>query len=285
VRLEGEGCAFLFLRLAPRVLLLSFRGRDEGQLGGAALAEMAAELERFGPPLRLFADARAAQGVGPLVQDEWKDWFSARRALLGGVDVLVPRGVLQLAMTAVGHFARAGDLMRITADAAAFEMAVRSAAPEFGGLPPASRFEERALDIRHETGPDGAIRLQAGRCRFEYRRPRPRVLSVTISGHDDGALGAAPLDEIMPDLQRRPGPLLLFVDARATLGVATHVRDLWSAWFQAHRDRLEAVHVLPGSRLVQLNVGLSRQLSRTGSLMRVHADADEFERALAEASR
>jgi hypothetical protein len=283
VRLTAAGGAFLFLRLAPRVLLLSFRGRDEGQLANAPFAEMAAELERFGPPLRLFADARAAQGVGPLVQDQWTGWFSARRAALAGVDVLVPHAVVQLAMTTVGHFARTGGLMRITGDAAAFESAVRVAAPDFAGLPSPARFDEAALDVRRETGPDGAVRLHAGRCRFEYRRPRPRLVSVTISGHDDGALGAAPLDELMPDLQGRPGRLLLFVDARATLAVATHVRDLWSAWFQAHRDRLEAVHVLPGSRIVELNVGLGRQLSRTGSLMRVHADAREFDRALAEA--
>ena len=104
------------------------------------------------------------------------------------------------------------------------------------------------------------------------------------AGHDDGALGASPLDELAADLRGRPGRLLLFVDARDTRGVATQVRDLWSAWFQAHRDELDAVHVLSATPLVQLNLGLGRQLSRTGDLMRLHTDPAEFDRALAAAS-
>jgi hypothetical protein len=260
------------------------RGTDEGQFGGAVLAEMAAELERFGPPFRLFADARAARGVGERVQDEWRRWFAARRPALGGVDVLVPHAVVHLAVTTVRHLARA-DFMCVTAEPAAFEAAIRARLPDFAGTPAASRFEEPAIEVRRETTPDGTLRLEAGRSRFAYRRPRKRLVSVTIAGHDDGALGTAPLDELTADLNERPGRLLLFVDARETLGVATHVREMWSAWFQAQRDRLEAVHVLPGTPLVQLTVGLGRQLSRTGGLIRLHTDAAAFERALSDAAR
>jgi hypothetical protein len=283
IRLRAGDCTFVVTRLAPRTLLLGVQGTDDGQLGGAVLGEMAAEIERFGPPLRLFADARAARGVAGVVQEEWQRWFAGHRRGLAGVDVLVPHAVVQLTIATVRHLARVSDFMRVSGDVAAFESAIRSVAPEFAGLPPASRFTEAPAEVRRGTGADGSVHLEAGRCRFEYRRPRARVVAVTISGHDDGVLGAAPLDELTPDLGRRPGRLLLFVDARDTRGVATHVRDLWSTWFQAHRDELEVVHVLSATPLVQLNLGLGRQLSRTGDLMRLHTDAGGFERALAEA--
>jgi hypothetical protein len=284
VRLRADDCTFLFTRLLPRVLLLEIKGSDDGQLGGAPLSEMAAELDRFGPPLRLFADARATRGVAPVAQEDWKRWFSQRRGLLAGVDVLVPQAVVQLDVSSVLRLARADEFMRVVVDRAAFEAAIREAVPEFAGLPSAERFAETPVEVRRQAGADGSVQLAAGRCRFEYRRPRSRLVAVTIAGHDDGVLGAAPLDELMPDLRGRPGRLVLFVDARGTLGVATHVRDLWSAWFQAHRDKLETVHVLPGSRLVHLNIALSRQLSRTGDLIRLHTDAAEFDRALTEAT-
>jgi hypothetical protein len=41
--------------------------------------------------------------------------------------------------------------------------------------------------------------------------------------------------------------------------------------------------VLAASPLVSLNVGLGRQLSRTGSLMRLHSSPEHFEAALADA--
>jgi hypothetical protein len=80
---------------------------------------------------------------------------------------------------------------------------------------------------------------------------------------------------------RRP---TLFVDAHDTRAVADRVRDPWSAWFEAHRAELDAVHVLAASPLVSLNVGLGRQLSRTGGLMRL-GSVPGFEAALAEAGR
>jgi hypothetical protein len=283
VRLGGRGCGFLVSRLAPRQLLLTAYGRDDGRLGSAPLDEMAAELDRFGPPLRVFADARGAQGVAAVVQDRWREWFAARRKELAGVDVLVPDAVVQLAISTVRHFAGGGEWMRVLSDAAAFEAAVRAVAAGFV-FPSPSRFEEEPLAVVRRAEGDGTIRLEGGRCRFEYRRERPGLVLVRISGHDDGALGAAPLDELRDDLRgrdrRRPR---LFVDARDTRGVAAQARDLWSAWFEAHRAELEAVHVLAASPLVSLNVGLGRQLSRTGSLMRLHSSPEDFEAALADA--
>ena len=284
VRLRGRGCGFLVSRLLPRQLLLTAFGRDDGSLGSAPLDEMAAELDRFGPPLRVLADARGAQGVAAVVQDRWREWFAARRKDLASVDVLVPDAALQLAISTVRHFAGAGDWMRVLPDAAAFEAAVRAAAPGFA-FPLPSRFEEEPLAVVRRAEADGTVRLEGGRCRFEYRRERPRLVLVRIAGQDDGALGAAPLDELRDDLRGGDRRLTLFMDARDTQAVAGHVRDLWSAWFEAHRAELEAVHVLAAAPLVSLNVGLGRQLSRTGSLMRLHATAAGFETALAEARR
>lgn len=284
VRLRGNGCGFLVTRLAPRQLLLTAFGRDDGSLGPAPLDEMAAELDRFGPPLRVFADARGASGIAAVVQDRWREWFTARRKDLAAVDVLVPHAVVQLAISTVRHQAGAGEWMRVAADVATFEAAVRAVAPGFA-FPPPSRFEEEPFPVVRRQEADGSVRLEGGRCRFEYRRDRPRLALVRITGHDDGALGSAPLDELRHDVRARDRRLTLFVDARDTRTVAAHVRDLWAAWFEAHRAELEAVHVLAASPLVSLNVGLGRQLSRTGGLMRLHTSAAEFEAALAEARR
>ena len=272
-------------RLAPRTLLFGIRGVDDGQFGGAALGGDDRPSSSGSVLPCACSQTRARRAAWPgSSRTSGSAGSRSSRGRLAGVDVLVPHAVVQLAVSTVRHLARASEFMRVTGDPAAFEAAIRAAVPEFGALPPRSRFDEPPLDVRRTPEPDGTLALQAGRCRFEYRRPRPRLTVVTISGHDDGALGASPLDELTADLRGRPGRLLLFVDARDTRGVATQVRDLWSAWFQAHRDELDAVHVLSATPLVQLNLGLGRQLSRTGDLMRLHTDAAEFDRALAEAS-
>ena len=127
---------------------------------------------------------------------------------------------------------------------------------------------------------DGAVRLVAGDCTFEFRRPRAGVLAVTISGHDDGQFGTSTLDEITSAIARE-GTLELFVDAREAYGAAVSVSDDWTRFFAAHRTRLSRVHVLVGSKVVHLTVSIAQHLSRTGDLIQIYSDPEIYRSRLA----
>jgi hypothetical protein len=126
-----------------------------------------------------------------------------------------------------------------------------------------------------ETLADGTIRLQAGDCSFVYRRPRPGALLVTITGMDGGQFGTSTLDEITTALARE-GRLELFVDAREAIGAAVSVSDDWTRFFSSHRSSLDRVHVLVGSKVVELTVAMAQHLSRTGNLIQIYSDPEIF---------
>jgi hypothetical protein len=127
--------------------------------------------------------------------------------------------------------------------------------------------------------PDGSVRLATQHGSFTFVRPRPGVLFVTIAGHDEGAFGSATLDEITQALQRER-PLTLFVDTRDAISVAPSVRDDWTRFFASNRQNLTAVHVLTGSKAVQLSVAVAQHFSDTGNLIRLYSKAEAFEAKL-----
>jgi hypothetical protein len=129
--------------------------------------------------------------------------------------------------------------------------------------------------VTRELLAGGVVRLTAGGCTFEYRRPRPGALLVTITGMDSGQFGTTPLDEITTALARE-GPLELFVDAREAVGAAVSVSDDWTRFFSSQRARLTRVHVLVGSKVVYLTVAMAQHLSRTGSLIQIYSDPEIF---------
>ena len=130
-----------------------------------------------------------------------------------------------------------------------------------------------------ELLPGGTVRLQAGECSFVYRRPRPGALLVTITGMDSGQFGGTTLDEIATALARE-GRLELFVDAREAIGAAVSVSDDWTRFFSSHREALDRVHVLVGSKVVYLTVAMAQHLSRTGNLIQIYSDPEIFESRL-----
>jgi hypothetical protein len=131
-------------------------------------------------------------------------------------------------------------------------------------------------EITREILPGGSIRLSSGDCTFLYRRTRPGVLCVTISGYDAGQFGTATLDEILTAINRE-GKLELFVDARDATGTATGVSDDWTRFFSANREKLSRVHVLIGeSKVLQLTVAIAQHLSRTGNLIQIYSDPEIF---------
>ena len=137
-----------------------------------------------------------------------------------------------------------------------------------------------ASEIKREILPGGDVRLSSGDCTFLYRRTRPGVLRVAISGHDAGQFGTATLDEILTAIARE-GRIELFVDAREASGAATSVSEDWTRFFSANREKLQRVHVLVGdSRVLQLTVAIAQHLSRTGNLIQIYSDFAQFEKKL-----
>ena len=131
-------------------------------------------------------------------------------------------------------------------------------------------------NIARDLLPGGVIRLASEPATFEFARPRPGRLLVTIRGMDKGQFGPSTLDEITAALDRE-GSLELFIDARDALGVAVSVSEEWTRFFSVQRGRLRRVHVLAGSKAVTLTVAIAQHLSRTGDLIQIYSDPQIFE--------
>ncbi len=132
--------------------------------------------------------------------------------------------------------------------------------------------------------PNGSIRLTADGAAFELVRPKTGVLVVTIKGYDKGQFGTAPLDEI-GSILRVAAPLELFIDARNAVGATVRVSQDWTSFLSRHQRDFRHVHVLAGSKAVELTVAIAQHLSRTGNLMQIYSDAAIFEAQLEAAAR
>jgi len=109
-------------------------------------------------------------------------------------------------------------------------------------------------------------------------RPAQHVVVLTIAGRDAGEHGDAPLRALDEELRR--GPYSLFVDARATQGASIDVSNVWAQWLRAHRDHLHQIHMLTGSRFVQLTADFVRRFAELGDAMRIYTDGASFDEAL-----
>src|SRR5690348_1628130 len=91
--------------------------------------------------------------------------------------------------------------------------------------------------VTRELLPGGIVRLISDQATFEFARPRPGRLLVTITGMDKGQFGPSTLDEITVALERE-GSLELFIDAREAVGAVASVSDEWTRFFSIQRNRL-----------------------------------------------
>jgi hypothetical protein len=109
-------------------------------------------------------------------------------------------------------------------------------------------------------------------------RPARHVVVIAITGRDVGEHGDAPLRALEDELRR--GSYSLFVDARDTQGATIDVSNVWAQWLRAHRDHLHQIHMLTGSRFVQLTADFVRRFAELGDAMRIYTDGDAFDEAL-----
>ena len=130
-----------------------------------------------------------------------------------------------------------------------------------------------------EVLPDGSVRMKSGESALAFARPTSSVLVVTIFGYDKGQFGTAPFDEIGSVL-RVAAPVHLFVDARNAVGATVRVSEDWTSFLSRHRTELAHVHVLVGSKMVELTVAIARHLSRTDRLIQIYSDPAVFETQL-----
>jgi hypothetical protein len=130
-------------------------------------------------------------------------------------------------------------------------------------------------EFKREILSDGSVRMSAGESAFEFRRPRTGVLVVTITGYDKGECGTAPLEEI-DSVLRLAGRLQVFVDARSAVGATVRVSEDWTKFISHRKGELAHVHVLAGSKMVELTVAIARHLSHTDKLIQIYSDPEIF---------
>jgi hypothetical protein len=133
--------------------------------------------------------------------------------------------------------------------------------------------------VTRELLPGGVVRLSSEQATFEFSRPSPGRLLVTIRGIDKGQFGPSTLDEITAALHRESS-VELFIDAREAVGASVSVSDEWTRFFSVQRTRLRRVHVLAGSKAVKLTVAIAQHLSRTGDLIQIYSDPQIFDARL-----
>ena len=109
-------------------------------------------------------------------------------------------------------------------------------------------------------------------------RPRPHIVTLVIIGRDVGEHGDEPLRALDDEL--RTGPFALYIDARDTRGASVDVSNIWAQWLRRNRDQLHEIHMLTGSRFVQLTADFVRRFAELGDTMRIYTDGPAFDEAL-----
>ncbi|MGH2807045.1 MAG: hypothetical protein ACRDKT_07195 [Actinomycetota bacterium] len=129
---------------------------------------------------------------------------------------------------------------------------------------------------------DGSTQLKDDECTFTFTRLRPGTLVVRIEGKDSGQFGTLPIDQFREEMQRF-GELTLLIDARNGEVRAQNVIEVWGGFFKSNRLNLKSLHVLVGSKFMELTVGITTHLARMGRMVTVTTDAEAFERAVEKA--
>jgi hypothetical protein len=127
-----------------------------------------------------------------------------------------------------------------------------------------------------------SVVLEADHSSLTIRRPAEGVVLIVITGSDVGELGDAPFRELADDVSAGR-PFRLFIDARATQGATVDVSNSWAQWLRGHRSQLEEIHMLVGSRLVQVTAEFVRRFSELGGVMKIHTSGEAFDAVLATA--
>lgn len=119
--------------------------------------------------------------------------------------------------------------------------------------------------------------------RIVIERPVAGVVLITIVGRDAGEHSKAPFLELAKDVER--GPFQLFINAREAHGASIDVSNVWAQWLRQHRDQLHRIHMLTGTRFIQLTADFVRRFAELGDAMLLYTEAAAFEDVLKEATK
>jgi hypothetical protein len=141
-------------------------------------------------------------------------------------------------------------------------------------------------EIERQIIQDGVVRLHSDGCTFVFRRLRPGVVLMQVSGDDKGQFGTAAQDEVALEFRRVTQPVTLFIDTTGALGPVTKVMESWAEWFEGNRKRLGHVAILipREAKVLQLTVAIAKHLSGTGDLIAIHLDRGNFDAAILQAA-
>ena len=121
--------------------------------------------------------------------------------------------------------------------------------------------------------------FKSAHCTFTIQRPATGVVHAIIEGHDVGEFGDAPFRELDADVEHG-APLEFFIDARGVPAASLEVSADWARWMTIHRERIQRLSILCGSRFVELTASFVQKFTQFGSRMRIYTEADAFEEAL-----
>jgi hypothetical protein len=128
------------------------------------------------------------------------------------------------------------------------------------------------------------VHYEGVHCTLAINRPAPGVAVIVLTGSDIGEFADFPMHELDKDLARC-GSIELFVDARAVRGASINVSSEWALWMNNHRLQLRQVHMLTGSRYVQVTADFVRRFVGLIDRMKLFTDAAAFEETLAASVR
>ena len=131
---------------------------------------------------------------------------------------------------------------------------------------------------------ESSVRFEGVHCSIVLELVAHSTVLVRISGTDTGELGNAPMLALNEWLAAS-GQVKFFIDARAVRGASIDVSSEWAAWLAAHRDQLQSVTMLTGSRLIRITAEFVRRFADLNGIMWVCTEPAVFDLSLEQAQK
>lgn len=116
-------------------------------------------------------------------------------------------------------------------------------------------------------------------CTVRLARRGPEAIVMRIVGRDIGEHGDAPMKALSAMLPAGR-QLELFIDAREASGPTTDVSGAWAQWLAENKQRFGTMHMLTGTRFLQITATFVRKYAELGEQMRIYTDPGAFDAAM-----
>jgi hypothetical protein len=115
-------------------------------------------------------------------------------------------------------------------------------------------------------------------CALTIQQLSAGVVVLKISGTDIGEFGNGPMLAIEECLSGEP--IHLFIDARDVRGASIAVSGEWAKWLQLNKAALRDIHMLTGSRLVEVTASFVRSFAALRGIMKIYTEPAVFDAVL-----